>query len=128
MYETFERLLREHGVTPYRVSKATGITTATLTSWKQGKYTPKQDKLQKIADFFGVSVDVFTGHQENEPQIPDWATSRDKRDFKKMLEEDTPIMFDGVPLNDADKEKVLKVMEAIFWDAKKKNKRKPVDD
>jgi transcriptional regulator with XRE-family HTH domain len=44
------------------VSKATGISTATFTSWKQGKYTPKQDKLQLIADYFDVSVDfIMTG-------------------------------------------------------------------
>jgi gluconate kinase len=45
-----------------------------------------------------------------------------------MLEEDAPVMFDGVPLDEEDREKVLKVMEAIFWDAKKKNKRRPVDE
>lgn len=59
---------------------------------------------------------------------PTWATSKDKRDFKKMLEEDAPVMFDGVPLDEEDKEKVLKVMEAIFWDAKKRNKRKPIEE
>jgi transcriptional regulator with XRE-family HTH domain len=48
-------------VKPGRVSRETGISTATLTSWKQGKYTPKQDKLQKIADFFGVPLGVITG-------------------------------------------------------------------
>lgn len=56
MYEIFEKLLKEHGVTAYRVAKETGVTTATLTSWKQGKYTPKPEKMQKIADYFGVSL------------------------------------------------------------------------
>ena len=41
MYEIFEQLLSKYGVTAYRVAKETGITTATLTNWKQGKYTPK---------------------------------------------------------------------------------------
>lgn len=63
MYENFEKLLKEHNVTAYRVSKETGVTTATLTSWKQGKYTPKPEKLQKIADYFGVTVDyLMTGN------------------------------------------------------------------
>lgn len=66
-----------------------------------------------------------TAHEEQEHSIPSWATCKDVRDFKKMLEEDAPVMFDGVPLDEEDKEKVLKVLEAIFWDAKKKNKRKP---
>lgn len=59
-YEAFEKLCKERGVTPYRVAKETGVTTATLSSWKTGKYTPKSEKLQKLADYFGVNVDVFS--------------------------------------------------------------------
>lgn len=62
MYKIFEKLLQERGVTAYKVAKETGIGTATLSNWKNGKYTPKQDKMQKIADFFGVTVDyLMTG-------------------------------------------------------------------
>lgn len=66
MYEKFEELLKKNNVTAYRVAKETGVTTATLTSWKQGKYTPKREKLQKIADYFGVSVEYFTGEESIE--------------------------------------------------------------
>ncbi len=69
MYEIFEKLLEERNVTAYRVAKETGITTATFTSWKQGKYTPKQDKLQKIADFFDVSIDYLMGRSEDPTPI-----------------------------------------------------------
>ena len=41
MYEIFEKLLKERGITAYRVAQETGVTTSTLTSWKQGKYVPK---------------------------------------------------------------------------------------
>lgn len=67
MYSIFEELLKKHNVTAYKVSKATGVTTATLTSWKQGVYTPKADKLQKIADYFGVTLDYLMGNEESEP-------------------------------------------------------------
>lgn len=70
MYEIFEKLLKEHGVTAYRVAKETGVTTATLTSWKQGKYTPKREKLQKIADYFGVSLEYLM-HGESKPSYCD---------------------------------------------------------
>ena len=65
-YENFEKLCISRGIRPGTVSKGTGISTATLTSWKQGKYTPKQDKLQKIADYFGVTVGYLLGKQETE--------------------------------------------------------------
>ncbi|MBB6632795.1 helix-turn-helix transcriptional regulator [Cohnella thailandensis] len=59
MYEKFQQLLNESQKTPYRVSKETGISTATLSNWKHGNYTPKQNKLKVLADYFGVSVDYF---------------------------------------------------------------------
>jgi len=58
-YENFASLCKTHNVRPSDVSKATGISTATLTSWKQGKYTPKNDKLQKIANYFGVTLEYL---------------------------------------------------------------------
>lgn len=65
MYEIFEKLLKDSGITAYKVSKETGISTATLTSWKKGNYTPKADKLQKIADYFGVSMEyLLTGEED----------------------------------------------------------------
>lgn len=58
-YEVFDNLCKERGVTPYQVSKETGVSTATLSSWKKGRYTPKDEKLQKIADYFGVPVEYL---------------------------------------------------------------------
>ena len=70
-YDVFEKLCESNNVRPSDVSKGTGIATSTLTSWKKGRYTPKADKLQKIADFFNVSVECFysnevskTGHDK----------------------------------------------------------------
>ena len=64
MYAIFEELCKKRRIKPSVVSRETGISTATLSSWKNGKYTPKQDKLQKIADYFGVSVEyLMTGEQ-----------------------------------------------------------------
>lgn len=67
MYKIFEKLCEEKGVTPYKVSKETGISRSTLSDWKKGRSTPKGDKLQAIADYFGVSVETFT---KKEPKRP----------------------------------------------------------
>lgn len=66
MYEYFENLLQKYGVTPYKVSKETGVSQSTLSDWKRGISTPKRDKLQKIADYFGVSLDYLTTGQEKD--------------------------------------------------------------
>ncbi len=59
MYEKYAKLLEEHGVSSYRVCEATGIKSATISSWKKGTYTPKINKLKLIADYFGVPVTYF---------------------------------------------------------------------
>lgn len=59
MYSKFEELLNANGKTAYQVSKDTGVATATLTEWKKGTYTPKTDKLLKLAEYFGVSIEYF---------------------------------------------------------------------
>ena len=61
MYEKFARLLNERGVTPYRVHKETGISTATLSDWKNGKSQPKKDKIEKICEYFDVPLSYFYG-------------------------------------------------------------------
>lgn len=66
MYEIFENLCNKNNVTPYRVCKETGLTTATISNWKAGRYTPKQDKLQKIADYFGVTLEYLMTGEEKE--------------------------------------------------------------
>ena len=65
MYDIFEQLLQIHGVTPYKVSKNTGVSQSTLSDWKRGISTPKQDKLKKIADYFHVPVSYFYNDTEN---------------------------------------------------------------
>lgn len=64
MYERFMQLLQEKNITPYRVSKETGVTQTTLSDWKTGRATPKTVTLQKIADYFNVSLDWLTGNSE----------------------------------------------------------------
>ena len=58
-YQYFEQLLKMEGSTVYRVSKETGISASTFTDWKNGRSVPKADKLKKIADYFGVSLDYL---------------------------------------------------------------------
>lgn len=56
MYEAYAKLRDERGLTDYKVCQETGIASATLSSWKSGKYTPKVDKLMLIAKLFNVTV------------------------------------------------------------------------
>ena len=59
MYEKYVSLRDKKGVTDYRVSVDTGITKSTFTDWKTGRSKPKVEKLQILADYFGVPLAYF---------------------------------------------------------------------
>lgn len=66
MYEKVEHLMKQKGVTPYRVAKDLGFSTGLFTDWKKGRYTPKQDKIIALAEYFGVPVSYFYSQNEQE--------------------------------------------------------------
>lgn len=71
MYHKFIAILKSRGISPYKVSKETGVSQATLTSWKNGSYTPKYDKLKKIADYLNVDISELTGDSDGfENKVP----------------------------------------------------------
>lgn len=62
MYEIYCKLRDEKGYKDSDVARITGITKSTFSDWKSGRSTPKQDKLQRIAECLNVSLDyLMTG-------------------------------------------------------------------
>ena len=66
MYSVFEQLLQKYNLTAYKVSKATGVTQTSLSNWKSGRNTPSAKTLQKIADYFGVTLEYLMTGEEKE--------------------------------------------------------------
>lgn len=64
MYEIYCKLRDAEGLKDADVVRGTGITKSTFSSWKNGKYTPKDEKLRKIAEYFGVSVEYLKTGKE----------------------------------------------------------------
>ncbi|WP_172251900.1 helix-turn-helix domain-containing protein [Saccharibacillus deserti] len=113
-----------------RLAGAAGVSTSQISRIEHGlRGVPKPQTITKIAQALGVSYEEMMNeagylHDAHETSAPDWATSRDKRDFKKMLEEDGELMFDGIPLDKEDKQRIKDVLTGLFWEAKQMNKRR----
>lgn len=112
IYERYKYIRDSHNAKDSDVAKNTGITKSTFSEWKKGSYTPKQDKLQKIADYFGVTVDYLMTGKEEPKETAQELTARDERDISRRLEQTLAdleaqqgaLMFDGAPLDDETKE------------------------
>ncbi|MFR7984689.1 MAG: helix-turn-helix domain-containing protein [Clostridia bacterium] len=116
IYDRYCEIRNSKGLKDSNVASGTGIGKSTFSDWKSGRSQPKQDKLQKIADFLGVSLEYLTTGKEKEwePKL----TAKDEKDiknalddFKNQLRTDTGIMYDGEPLDEEDQEAILAAIE-----------------
>lgn len=63
-YNIFIKLCNEAGKSPSKVALEIGTTKPSVTRWKNGS-NPSDATLQKLADYFNVSVDFLTGKEKN---------------------------------------------------------------
>lgn len=133
MYEIFEQLLQKYDVTPYKVAKAAGVTQTALSNWKSGRSTPTTKTLQKIADYFGVTIDYLM-NGTSEPQKKEITlTPKDERDIARDLDRimgeirkgnDGPLYYNGVEISDASINLLQNAIEFALKETKKENKVK----
>lgn len=64
MYEIYERLLALHSVTSADVCRETGISQSTISTWKKRRTVIGMKSAKKIADYFGIPVDVLMGNSD----------------------------------------------------------------
>lgn len=132
MYDIFEQLLQKYGVTSYKVSKDTGVTQTSLSNWKSGRSTPNVKTLQKIADYFGVTIEYLTTGEEQPEKKESALTTKDERDIAKRLEatladlenSQEALMFSGEPLDDETRELLKASLENSIRIAKINAKQK----
>lgn len=69
LYNTLSQLCEERRITGYRMCKDCGISPGAMTDLKAGrKKILSAVNMQKLADYFGVSVDYLLGHNETKKQ------------------------------------------------------------
>ena len=94
LYENIEKLCKQRGVNVTTMCRESGASRGSLTDLKNGrKQTLKYETLDKIASYFGTSVDALVSgeHKENPPQQPqsevDAAVERIRRKLESMPKE-----------------------------------------
>ena len=129
MYEIYCKLRDDIGVKDADVAKATGVTKSTFSDWKSGRSNPKDEKLKKIAEYFGVTTDYLrTGNAPEEDKTI--LKPKDEKDIKEILSnteqllKQDGLMFDGQPASQEAIDSILSAMQIGMEMAKKKNKEK----
>ena len=90
LYENIEKLCKQRGVNVTTMCKESGASRGSLTDLKNGrKQTLKYETLDKIASYFGTSVETLvSGEQkENPPQQPQSEVDADIKWIEQKLVE-----------------------------------------
>ena len=91
-FDVYQRLCESHGLKPGTVAKTLGIPTSLVTKWKKTGAVPRADTLNKIADYFGVSVDFLLGNESDQKDILDEIDIAFIGNYKSLDEEQQELL------------------------------------
>lgn len=113
VYSIFEQLLQKYNVSTYKVSKDTGIAQSVFSSWKSGISSPKPDKLQKIADYFNVSLEYLLTGKEKEGGETYYLNEETKNIAQEIFaNKELKLLFDAA--RDADAEDIRTIYSMLL--------------
>lgn len=129
MYEIFEKLLSEKGITAYKFCKDTGVSSSTISTWKKKGSKCGTELAEIISDYFGVTIDyVLTGKKGSSVEA---LTNKDKRDITNTVSElidkldsddGSPLFFDGAEMTPETKILFEKQLKSLVTTVKEINK------
>ena len=61
IFAKIAQLCKEKGISVAKLERETGISNGTISRW--GTSSPTVEKLEKVADYFGVTVDSLLGRE-----------------------------------------------------------------
>ena len=96
MYEIYCKLRDKRGMKDADVARETGITKSTFSDWKNGRSSPKDAKIKKIADLFGVSVEYIRTGEETKESEKYYINEETAEMAQKLFENrDLKVLFDA---------------------------------
>lgn len=138
IYDRVKDLCTEKDITVKYLEQCLGLSESTISKW--GKSIPSADKLDKVAEYFNVSIQYLLGKTEhrghysdptntlNDPRL----SKKDQKDIAKKLEElendladyDATLMLSGEIMDDETRELLKASLANVVVIAKLKAKEK----
>lgn len=120
--ERIRKLANSEGLSIPKLEEELGFGGGTISRWD--KSAPAADKLAKIADRFGVTVDYLLGRELTKKDIKDIAKDMEALRDKLLNNEEGPASYDGEPIPSEDVELLLGQIELMMRRLKPINKEK----
>lgn len=91
--DRLKKLRHDRGLYQSDVAEKIGVSTAMISSYESGNKKPQIDKLNKLAAFYGVSVDYLLGQSEystENQELDKWFEDNDVRMIARKMSHMTP--------------------------------------
>nr|WP_314758411.1 helix-turn-helix transcriptional regulator [uncultured Lachnoanaerobaculum sp.] len=122
------RFLEINGKNQADIATLLNVSQAAVSNWCKGIKMPRMDKVQALADYFGVNKSDLLEEKDR-----NGLSSSDRKDIAKNLDEmmeqlqsgtDSPLMYNGQELSEASKALLRNALEYALTETKKENKVK----
>lgn len=106
MYEIFEKLCEERGITPYRFCKDTGVNSSTISTWKKKGNECSAKTAKAVCEYFKVSMDyLMKGEEKEETEEHGYYIDEETAKTAQEIYNNDKILFDVY--NTVDKERLV---------------------
>ena len=115
-FERIKKLASQRSKSLRQVAMDLGLGENYIYTLKRKK--PTATNLEKLADYFHVSVDYLLGREDDKE-------AQDQKDLKKFLDDNLNygMTYDGENLTEEDKERLKIALTQVFWKYKDKFKK-----
>ena len=123
--DKIKQLRKDRGLTQASLGKLINKSSQVISNWERG-YTSSinQDDIKRLANALNINISELLDDTDfNINNAINAQVENKPKDLIKLLEKEE-YTLNGVLVTPEDKEKLKRIIEATFWDAKEKNKRK----
>ncbi len=117
-----KQLRKRAGMTQSELAAKLGVSSSAVGMYEQERREPDSRILSKLCDIFGVTGDYFIGTSYSLPSGGGVEVSEVFDEFTKRLTAQEGLMFDGVPLNQDDRMKIIDALKVVAAIAKQQHK------
>ena len=94
-FERIESLRKSAGISQGKLEKELGFSNGSISKWKTSK--PTTERLQKIADYFGVSIEFLMNGEEENAAEESYYLNEDARELAEFMfkNPEYKVLFDA---------------------------------
>lgn len=109
--QKLKKVMKERGLTTYRIQQGTGISQGNVDSWLKGRSKPRSANMKKLCDFLGVDVEYFVTDPPPTAVKEPTTKPRMTKKYSQQLRSQIGDAVDRVP--PAELPRVLKIVQTF---------------